>query len=623
MGSTGSAVVMGYKGTIGKTNWSLGEISPRSLGRFDAEKPIYKSGAAIIENMMIGQACSVANRPGTQYIAAIKNSASQACLRRFTYSISQEYMMEIGNLYIRFFSNINGSPGQVVLSTAPAWLTSTGYVVGNYVLHGGLIYYCIVSHTSGTFATDLAAGKWLLQSVLEIPTIFQQADIFNLQTANKSDVMYIVNPNYFPQKLVRTSATSFTISNVPFVRGPFLNANITATTITADAATGPAVNLTASDPLFLAGHVGSLWRIGTDNSVANSGVIKITAFTDSKHVTGDVQPEPNGTAGDLHTTGATTFWAEGAFSAVRGYPASVVFHEGRLVYAGTSFAPQTLYGSTVNTYDDFSSGTTTDSDAYIYEIASNQNNGIRWLASDTSLELGTAGGSITAADGSPSVGISPTTPPNVTFDNNYGAMVQPPVKLGGYLFYIQANTFYIRQLTFDLITNKFKAPNMMILADHILRDGGGAVQMAGQVSPYDRIWVIRADGQISVFMRDTDQSVEGWSRIVGGQSDGVIPAGLAGIFESIDILPIDGQDDQIWVICKRKINGSFVRWVEVFTEELFDNYWEPVRMDASLIFNDTLAITAMSVATAPAGHNFMLDDNGNVMLDDTGNPMLD
>ena len=158
---------------------------------------------------------------------------------------------------------------------------------------------------------------------------------------------------------------------------------------------------------------------------------------------------------------------------------------------------------------------------------------------------------------------------------------------------------------------------MMVLADHILRDGLGAVQIAAQVSPYDRVWVVRNDGQIAVFMRDVDQQVEGWSRIIGGQSDGIMPDGLAGIFESIDILPIDGADDQVWVICKRKINGSFVRWVEVFTSELFNNYWEPVRVDASLTFNSTIAISAITAVTG----NFVFDDSGNIVFDDAGNPI--
>lgn len=47
-------------------------------------------------------------------------------------------------------------------STTPsAWVTSTVYAVGGYVLQSSINYVCLVAHTSGTFATDLAAGKWV------------------------------------------------------------------------------------------------------------------------------------------------------------------------------------------------------------------------------------------------------------------------------------------------------------------------------------------------------------------------------------------------------------------------------------------------------------------------------
>lgn len=40
------------------------------------------------------------------------------------------------------------------------WITATAYALGDIVLQGGIVYICMVAHTSGTFATDLAAGKW-------------------------------------------------------------------------------------------------------------------------------------------------------------------------------------------------------------------------------------------------------------------------------------------------------------------------------------------------------------------------------------------------------------------------------------------------------------------------------
>lgn len=42
-----------------------------------------------------------------------------------------------------------------------AWVTATAYAVSDVVSQGGVSYVCVTAHTSGTFSTDLAAGKWL------------------------------------------------------------------------------------------------------------------------------------------------------------------------------------------------------------------------------------------------------------------------------------------------------------------------------------------------------------------------------------------------------------------------------------------------------------------------------
>jgi hypothetical protein len=75
----------------------------------------------------------------------------------------------------------NGSVGLSQLSTAvtvgftvpTAWATGTGYVSSPAatVFNGGKFYSCLVSHTSGTFATDLAAGNWVLIADLTAITL--------------------------------------------------------------------------------------------------------------------------------------------------------------------------------------------------------------------------------------------------------------------------------------------------------------------------------------------------------------------------------------------------------------------------------------------------------------------
>lgn len=537
------------KTTYAQTNMTLGEISPRAFGRFDADKPIFKNAVALMENWLLYQLGGAIFRPGTKYVAELKSSSNAARLEPFSYSTIQQYILEMGALYIRFYAN------------------------GGQLLNLGV--------------------------PVEIITTYAQADIFDVHTANKDDVMYMFHRSYPTKKLIRTSATTFSFSDAPFIRGPFIDTNITATTITPSADVGAGITITASTAIFAAGHVGSLWRV-------KSGVVKITAFTSTTVLVGDVQAEPTGVAGNLGTgPGATADWAEGAYSGVRGYPATGTFHEDRLVLGGTTMDPQTIDGSTLAAYDNFNKGTATQADAYRFKIASNKVNDIRWLASDVALKMGTSGGTVSASGGSAI--ISPTNPPQIVIDTDYPSMKRQPERISSWVYYLQASTYLMRQLVFDLYLNKDKSEDQTKLADHILRDGSGALQMDKQGSPNDRLWVVRNDGQMAVLTRNAEEGVLGWCRLIAGSD-----AKGAGLFESVGILTQDGADDQIWVIVKRNINGSVKRYVEYFTPEYFTNYWDPVRLDASLTYNTPITITGITkaspaVVTAVA-HGF---SNGN------------
>lgn len=59
-----------------------------------------------------------------------------------------------------------------------AWLTATAYAVGDVVTQSGSTYVCCTAHTSGTFATDLAAVKWLLLAAASGVTISAFAETF-------------------------------------------------------------------------------------------------------------------------------------------------------------------------------------------------------------------------------------------------------------------------------------------------------------------------------------------------------------------------------------------------------------------------------------------------------------
>jgi len=56
-----------------------------------------------------------------------------------------------------------GGQGPAPWIAPAAWVTATAYTAtapASAVSQGGSSYACLISHTSGTFATDLAAGKW-------------------------------------------------------------------------------------------------------------------------------------------------------------------------------------------------------------------------------------------------------------------------------------------------------------------------------------------------------------------------------------------------------------------------------------------------------------------------------
>lgn len=60
-------------------------------------------------------------------------------------------------------------PGRFHFNTTE-WATVTAYVVGDVrtLASSGECYRCLVAHTSGSFATDLAASKWVLMPVLDV-----------------------------------------------------------------------------------------------------------------------------------------------------------------------------------------------------------------------------------------------------------------------------------------------------------------------------------------------------------------------------------------------------------------------------------------------------------------------
>lgn len=261
-------------------SFNAGELSPLLDSRTDLQK--YSTGCQQLENFLILPYGGALRRPGTEYLGTAKFPNRAARMIPFNFSTTTNFQLEFGHEYIRFWSN----GVQVQKASAAAWATATPYVAGDYVTESATIYFCVVPHTSGVFATDLAAGKWIAQSILEVPTPYQESQLRAIHKEQVNDLVYLTHPNHYIAKLTRLADDNWTYARVAWEFPPTIDENITDTTITPSATTG-AITLTASNPIFLAGHVGSWWIIGHARSGAS--VFVEVALDNINHTSGGLQ----------------------------------------------------------------------------------------------------------------------------------------------------------------------------------------------------------------------------------------------------------------------------------------------------------------------------------------------
>ena len=101
---------------------------------------------------------------------------------------------------------------------------------------------------------------------VEVASNYQSSELYQLQTAQSADVMWIVHPSHPPAKLSRTSPTTFTLEDIEFKKGPFLERNDIAedddVTMSVDVTDeGDAGTLIRSSGIFQAGHIGALFKL--------------------------------------------------------------------------------------------------------------------------------------------------------------------------------------------------------------------------------------------------------------------------------------------------------------------------------------------------------------------------
>src|SRR5258708_3234108 len=86
-----------------QTNMSKGELSPLIEGRPDLAA--FYEGGRRVENWNVMRQGGLDRRNGTRMLAEVKDSTGDSIILPFETSVDDAYIVEVGNLYMRFFKN--------------------------------------------------------------------------------------------------------------------------------------------------------------------------------------------------------------------------------------------------------------------------------------------------------------------------------------------------------------------------------------------------------------------------------------------------------------------------------------------------------------------------------------
>jgi hypothetical protein len=287
-------------------------------------------------------------------------------------------------------------------------------------------------------------------------------------------------------------------------------------------------------------------------------------------------------ATQLSNNGATTKWQLGAWSDTTGWPSVATFYQGRLWFARTDSEPQSVWGSVGDDYFNFAptelDSVVTDLSAITKTLASERLNEIVWLVGAKSLMIGTTGAewqmsSENQKDLLTSKNVSATT------DTSHGSQKGVrPIKVGNSILFLSAGGATLRKLAFDFSADSFVTKDLTIIADHVLRAGGGAKQVLVTKDPNTVIWVLRNDGKIASLTYEEEQEVYGWHLHDFGDNQTKVIS-MAAVPD-----PVTRQDVLYLMVC-RMVNGVQTYFVESMLPRYFQGQTDPIFLDNSLSYS--------------------------------------
>lgn len=487
--------------------------------------------------------------------------------------------------------------------------------------------------TSGYYAYTSSGS---VSRIYTVATPWDSDDLFDLNLTQSNDTLTIVHQDYYPRDITRTANTAWTVSNFANEGGPFTDKNAGTTTVQASAVSGSGITITASAALFNSGMVGELFYIEqepddataiweaaksiTTNDIRRAGtnyykalntkttgsikpdwvegsakdgndgvqwqylhsgfgIVQITGYTDTTHVTATVI---NRLPDNVVST-ATTIWAKAAWSAAEGYPGAVVYHKGRIIFASTPTQPSTVWYSKVKIRKSFAVGNPVlDDEAITIALNATDMNAVRHL-----LPLQDLIGLTTAAEfllkGDQDGSVLATSPPNPIIQGYTGASRVPPIIIGNTGLMVQDMGSAVHSLKYQLDSDSFGGIDLTARSPHLFRNKR-IIDWAYQRHPFSVIWTVMSDGSLNGFTFMEEQRVYAWHRHDSDDASFITTTAIR-----------EGNTTSAYFGVEREVNGNTHKYIEVLSDRLFDSVEEYCGVDCAVTYDgrntDTTTIT--------------------------------
>lgn len=297
------------------------------------------------------------------------------------------------------------------------------------------------------------------------------------------------------------------------------------------------------------------------------GIGRITGYTDAKTVSVEVLK-------DFGSTSQTADWWEGMWSDRRGWPSSVILHDGRLWWAGKD----KITGSVSDAFDSFDDTVEGDSGPILRSIGSGPVDSINWMLSLTSLIVGGQGKERVAKASSLDEPLTPTAF-SLKPSSTLGSASLAAVQLDTSGIFVHRNGRRVYEIALDGSTYTYQSNDLTAIVPEL--GDAGFTKIAIQRVPDTRIHCIRPDGKVAILVFDRVEKVTCW---ILYETDGYV--------EDAIVLPVVGGDDQVTYTVRRTINGVTKRYQEQWAGDS-----ETVGATVNILSDATVEYSGAAVAT--------------------------